>query len=266
MEQKCSPSKINEKYSCFSIDNLKKMGNVINKVYGTNINISCSDKVTLLEELSVYFPECKKGDYICWLKNPIIKNIDDSDIQYNTFRPYGPSKVEWLATNNINNVMDQYEYKYKDFKFLGCVSYDFEKYFPITNPQRIKHYYEKGFYKYGMVINLDKMSQSGSHWVSLYFDISQRTIYFFDSVGKKPKPLIENYIYKIKDLISDITKQNCEYRYNNIQHQFDDGECGVYAMNFIIKKLSGESFNNIINHVIRDNEMKKCRDFYFNYL
>jgi DNA polymerase/3'-5' exonuclease PolX len=41
-----------------------------------------------------------------------------------------------------------------------------------------------------------------------------------------------------------------DVRYNKIQHQFKNSECGVYSMNFIIRLLGGETFDEIVNNKI----------------
>ena len=72
--------------------------------------------------------EDKCSDQICWSKQKFMKNIDNSKLEeifHNTFRPPGPQgKFTWLDTFNINDVMEQYEKKYKDFKTKFLVSYE----------------------------------------------------------------------------------------------------------------------------------------------
>ena len=54
--------------------------------------------------------------------------MNDDDILNNTFRPEGPSnRYEWLSTTDINDVINQYQNKHKDFIFLGAVPADFEE-------------------------------------------------------------------------------------------------------------------------------------------
>ena len=56
---------------------------------------------------------------------------------------------------------------------------------------------------------------------------------------------------------------NYDVRYNKIRHQFKNSECGVYSMNFIIRLLHGESFDNIVENVTKDKDMNTCRQVYF---
>jgi hypothetical protein len=54
-----------------------------------------------------------------------------------------------------------------------------------------------------------------------------------------------------------------DVRYNKIQHQFKNSECGVYSMNFIIRLLGGETFDDIVNNITDDITMNNCRKIYF---
>ena len=54
-----------------------------------------------------------------------------------------------------------------------------------------------------------------------------------------------------------------DVRYNKIQHQFKNSECGVYSMNFIIRLLNNESFDHIVNNITKDDKMNDCRNAYF---
>jgi hypothetical protein len=54
-----------------------------------------------------------------------------------------------------------------------------------------------------------------------------------------------------------------DVRYNKKQHQFKNSECGVYSINFIIRLLKGETFNEITENITKDDEMNNCRNVYF---
>ena len=58
--------------------------------------------------------------------------------------------------------------------------------------------------------------------------------------------------------------KDIDIRYNPIQHQKGQTECGVYSINFLLRLLKGESFTEIIHRKMSDHEINKCRDYYFN--
>jgi hypothetical protein len=59
------------------------------------------------------------------------------------------------------------------------------------------------------------------------------------------------------------TSDEFDVRYNKIQHQFKNSECGVYSMNFIIRILEGDTFDDIINNITNDDKMNENRNIYF---
>ena len=42
-------------------------------------------------------------------------------------------------------------------------------------------------FQIGIVFNLDKHDQEGSHWVSMFIDLKRDGIYYFDSLYKRAK-------------------------------------------------------------------------------
>jgi hypothetical protein len=72
-----------------------------------------------------------------------------------------------------------------------------------------------------------------------------------------------NKILESNRYIKKILKGGFDLRYNHIQHQFKDSECGVYSINFIIRLVSGESFSSIINNITKDEDMNANRKVYF---
>jgi len=295
---KCAPSKKFIDESCFTLESLKLIASKYNEQNKTNkINITNNKKQLVSDLTNVFSKNCSTQS--CWLRLDIVKNINNEDILENTFRPEGPlKKYDWLSTTNIDDVLNQYEKLHKDFVFLGAVPNDFEE-LPILGLSNIdfNDFMNKGKTKLGMVINLDTHDQSGSHWVALYTDLSNNKLYYFDSVGKKPGKRIKkfnnkiiNFLYnkdnkdnlqigKIYGLINildnkkiknkylkllDKKLEKYDIRYNNIQHQQKNSECGVYSINFILRLAKGESFDDVTQNITTDDEINKCRKVYFN--
>jgi len=273
---KCAPGKNFTDNSCYTLDDLIKIAQEYNKIYNNSIEI-VNDKKTLLKSL---VSEMKKtydcDDQVCWLNTNIMKNL--SNVKKYTFRPEGPkSKYKWLSTSNINDVMYQYENIYPKFKFLGAVPYDFEE-LDFYDFKKLNLNNFSSMYPYfGMVINLDPHYKSGSHWVSLYGDFNKKHVYFFDSFGKPPRKKIRKFIRRLVNFMytnqynKKINFKSVELddlkdfriKFNDKQHQFKNSECGVYSMNFIIRLLKKETFDEIINEKLDDKFMNSCRNVYF---
>jgi len=286
-DTKCAPNKKYKEKSCFSIDDLKQIAYSYNKLHGNEIKIT-NNKRHLLEQLIKKIKtKYRCVNQLCWLKIDIVKNLNNKSINNYTFRPKGAkNKFDWLSTRDIDNVIYQYEKKYKSLKYLGTVPYDFESLTDLSIKNiDFNQLINSGKHKIGMVINLDYHYQSGSHWVALYADLLKKQVYFFDSFAKKPQKRIKNFITKIVKFIykyhfneelniisifdnninSYIKKKikKIDIRYNTKQHQFNDSECGVYSINFIIRLAGGETFDYITNNITKDDEMNKCRQVYF---
>lgn len=299
-DMKCAPSKKYSDGSCFTEDSLKKIASNYNKKNSNKIDLNLP-KAELVNELEKRL-ENKCSDQTCWLRLDIVKELDNEDILSNTFRPKGPSKkYEWLSTSHINEVIEQYQKIHNDFLFLGAVPLDFED-LPVLGISNLNFadLEKQGKTKIGLVINLDEHWKDGSHWVGLFTDLKANQIYYFDSLGKKPLKRTRKFVNKIakylyakkyneKLPINDILQKikqinktggkmaktdsnahlkklmdgNFDIRYNHIQHQFDNSECGVYSINFIIRLVSGESFDNVINNITKDEEMNANRKIYF---
>jgi hypothetical protein len=300
-QEKCAPSKKYKDGSCFTLDALKKIATNYNKHNKDKIDVNL-DKDELVDILEDKLKN-KCDEQTCWLRLDIVKQLEDEDIEENTFRPKGPTKkYEWLSTTHINDVVEQYMNVHKDFIFLGAVPYDFDE-LPVLGISNLnfKELEKNGKHKIGMVINLDEHYKGGSHWVALYADLKENQIYFFDSVGNAPGKRIRKFVNRITkylyekkynkklnvtdtinklkhlrkksknkeniniedDNIKNLLKGGFDIRYNTMQHQFKNSECGVYSINFIVRLVGGENFDTIVNNITKDEEMNKMREEYF---
>lgn len=295
-DKKCAPSKDYNEGSCFTVSDLKKMAIAYNifveqgKMEGEKIEIK-NDKKHLLSQLTKRL-ENICDNQICWLKQNFVKQMKDKDLLKNTFRPNGPDgKFEWLSTIHINDVMEQYEKKYPEFKFYGAVPMDFDE-LPFLGIKNINYdeIYNSGKKKIGFVFNLDEHWQSGSHWVSLYADLDKNIINYFDSYGKRPEKRVRKLVERIskwcyskdhckKDVCSELNESDSYMRtnsknkiekkmkvdYNHNRHQYKNSECGVYSLNFILRQLNGDSYQHITENKTLDDNMNECRDTYFKF-
>lgn len=300
-DMKCAPSKNYSDGSCFSLESLKKIASNYNKKNSNKIDTNLSKEDLVIELEKKLANKC--SDQTCWLRLDIVKELDNEDIESNTFRPKGPSKkYEWLSTSHINETVSQYQQVHKNFLFLGAVPLDFED-LPVLGISKLdfKDLENQGKTKIGIVINLDEHWKDGSHWVGLFTDLNNNQIYYFDSLGKKPLKRTRKFVNRIakylyakkyneKLPINDILQKikhvnkfggknnkaietnshlkklidgNFDIRYNHIQHQFENSECGVYSINFITRLASGESFDSVINNITKDEQMNANRKIYF---
>jgi hypothetical protein len=177
-------------------------------------------------------------------------------------------------------VLHQYELTHPTFKAFGPTPIDFD-----SRPKdesgkcvweelctfQLSNYLEKGKTKLGMVFNLDKHDEEGSHWVSLFVDLEERFIFYLDSAGNRIPKEIRTLVKRIqtqgmslssplnsysswsmtdKEINSSpIAKQGADLNlqrfkfYENypLEHQLGNTECGMYSLYFIITMLTGET-------------------------
>jgi len=177
-------------------------------------------------------------------------------------RPDGPKgATTWLNTSHINNTMKYYENLFPNFKFLGAVPQDCYQYTGCTLKNTpFDKLLAEGKDCVGIIFNLDKHNQSGSHWVALWLQLKKGQCYYCDSVGHKPLPDSKEYM----DSFVSWFPGKADVRINNKKYQRDSSECGIYSINFIIRMLNGEeTFDQIIDHSLTFQQINACRKIYF---
>lgn len=277
----CAPNKTkkigNKKITltCYSNTILQQMKNIWNR---TNVNkIKYTDPFDIWYFFkSVLNNSC--NNELCWLNyKPFQTYLKKNNIKNELFRPFAPNNwrsniYAWLSNIDIKEVLNQYEKEYPDFVFIGPSSIDFDdkKYFGVCVWEKLckfnlQEYYNKRKTKIGIIFNLSKHDEEGSHWVSLFIDIKKSFIFYFDSNGDSVPIRIKRLVDRIKEQ-GNLLKINFKFMNNyKVRHQNKDGSCGMYALYFIIK-LIREDYEpeHFIKNKIRDEEVQKYRKIYFN--
>jgi len=276
-DQRCAPGKTFENGSCIDLNSLIKLA----KAYNRDNPNDTTNKIKLIDNYENKNPvkykrfllkEFKKKVYKCktqrcWLEQGYVRNLTNSDknniLEY-TYRPTGPKgRFEWLNTLHIDQMMDQYANTHKEFTFLGAVPMDFDE-LPSIGIKNLNfdELVSKGVYKLGVVFNLDEHYKSGSHWVGLYADLKAGIVRYLDSYGIEPDERVVTFVNRI---LKYMRKKgiNATYDYNKIRHQFKGSECGVYSINFIVRMLRGDKFEDICNDKTNDDKINRCRNKYF---
>jgi hypothetical protein len=284
----CSPivaGKTPVKESCLTPDILNKIKDQYNKDHTDNpIN-----KKTLSDvwyELHNRLTECDSEE--CWLKE-----LDDEEmkeqIQQYIFAPKQPPEWaknpnEWLSNFELDDVMKQYEERYKCFEFLHPTTIDFDEKKSDTQCVSnelcnfsLESQIDNKKTKIGIIFNLDKSTESGSHWVSLFIDIENKFIFFFDSAGSYIPDEIKVFVDRVIEQGKQLEKKIRFKFYENypFEHQQGNTECGMYSLFFIITMLTGEydgkklktareKINFFKRKLISDKYVEKYRNIYFN--
>lgn len=210
----------------------------------------------------------------CWLRHQCIKHDLPHGIYLDNFSPKQPKEwkskpTTWLTSIDIEKVMQQYEKKYSDFRFLGPspIDYDQRKMFNQCVWEelcrfQLLDYKNKGITKIGVIFNLDPHTEDGSHWVALFINLKKRTVYYFDSYGDPPHKQITKFRKTVQKQAAHLGIK-LKYKLLKKRHQYKNSECGMYCLYFIIKMLEGKPVE-FFDKRIDDDYMVKMRNKFFN--
>jgi len=279
----CAIGRDNSGGSCFTIEELHSIASNYNDKNPKHKIALLPSKEEMVNELKKKLSEC--SDQTCW---PTLKFIKNKDELNEAFKPDGPAgQYDWLSTTEINECMERYMDVYPNFLFVGAVPIDIEdlSQFGVKNLDYDK-LAKKGKTKIGIIFNLDEHYKSGSHWVSFFVDTANKRIYYSDSAGKPPELRVKRLVKKLAEKWyqkdtgkkielpvasymnessgQNIIEQKYGIKFNKTQHQFGGSECGIYSLNFIIRLLRDDDFDEIHKNRVTDKEMNTCRKIYFN--
>ena len=273
-DMKCAPTKKFENGSCIPLNVLVDMANAYNKDNPNNkIELSTTYETVTPDKYKRYLVQqfkkklTKCTNQQCWTSQSFMKHLSEktkNDLKKETFRPKGPEgKFTWLNTNNIDQVMAQYETKYPDYKFLGAVPIDFDELedYGIRN-LNFKKVMDDGKSKLGIIFNTDPHYKSGQHWIAMFADLKKGVCYFFDSYGLPPEKEVRKLMNRIANFIVS-TGKTPVMDHNRMQHQGGNNACGLYSLNFILRMLRGDEFEIFNKKRITDKEVNECRQVYF---
>jgi len=270
----CSPSIKKNNFSCYSDSSLHMMKNFWNARH-PDVKINSNDGREIWNHLRENLAStCDRES--CWMRQNFMKGNLNVELKSYTFAPPSPeSWVDdpntWLTSVDIEKVMKQFEKGNNSFEFLGPSPIDFDTHkiygdcvWEELCKFQLHDCLTRNKKNIGVVFNLDPHYKEGSHWVALFIDIDRRFIFYFDSTGDSTPKEIKRFINKVKKQgkALDIKFENI-YE-NDVEHQKEDTECGIYALYFIISMLENKKPGDFLKKRITDNEMEKLRKLYFN--
>jgi hypothetical protein len=282
-----------DKTSCFTLKALQRLASSWNSTNPTNKihNVGRLQKRKLWQQLSdKMMTLCNGSDKeACWVDHLEGKRPSKEVAQ--SLRPLKPiewqsNEYTWLTNYDIEAVMEQYDFdvnKSYKYKFLGVYPIDFQAktvfgqcLFTEFCSLRISDFHKKGINFLGMITNLDKHDQSGSHWTSLFMCINPHLpcfgAYYYDSVGSKPPSEIMAFIASVKEQLRTIPgaeNKVFKVRYNKNRHQKGNSECGVFSMDYQVRWIEAlvrnhaTVFEDIVDIKINDDMIHKLRNVYF---
>lgn len=283
----CSPARFDQskkENTCMSVDELKSLARDFNITHGTKGKIKVTNnKRKLIKQFKEKLGKtCGEAEH-CWVQQDFVSTDTKKNILSKAFRPLKPrewynNRQTWLNTYDILKVMKQYEEKYKDLWFLGVFPIDFaskDKYGLCVASEMcdfdIAKIIPKGKTRLAMILNLDRHDQSGSHWVALYCGLDPKKpnfgIYYYDSVAYPPPKEVAVFMKTVEKQVGKVYGKDVldkfALRYNKVQKQFDNYDCGVFAEVFITQILKRLSFDEICRRMKTDKQINQLRDILY---
>jgi hypothetical protein len=251
------------KNSCFTpkaIDLLKNFYNQQNP----NKKIQSNSSKTILNTLQTITQDTCTND-ICLIKSFTTNKRDESMLKSLLFPPPQPAHWDdepdsWLSNFDIMDVLNQYENTHPQFRFIGPSSIDYDTKIEISpnksrcvckklcefqlndHIQYSKNKTKQPVEKIGIIFNMDPHDKRGSHWVSMFIDITENFIFYFDSNGNAIPKQIQKFSQTVMDQGKNMTPPKYFELHQNTktEHQMKNTECGMYCLYFIITMLLRE--------------------------
>lgn len=290
----------------FSKDTLIKLIDAWNSNRSDKITYKKSDNVRILSALlnEKIKPICDDKQYWCWpgvinkltrdaTTKEIIKTIEKKDLRPEMPISWCKNPIEWLSNYDIEDVMIQYNNDKKySYVFLGVFPIDFSEedkfgrclYSHICSLDMNK-YINKGIKYLGLITNLDKHDESGSHWTSTFIIIDPKNknygAHYYDSNAIKAPQYITKFVNNVKKALHlKYPKATFNTYENKRRHQMKNTECGMFSMAFQIRWLNAlikykllklpSPFldSNFKDHIVNDNKitdkvMEESRKYLF---
>lgn len=294
----CSPGtagKTIHKNTCFTPEIMIKLKAAYNNKFPKEEHITTENPNEIWQMLHDTLgkhseKKCKGKKENCWIDVLVTNAKMNEDIKDLLYRPEQPKEWannpdEWLSNYDIFEVAKQYEKPYPHFKMIAPTSIDFDDQ-PKDKRSCVSeelchfdlgHWKKQGKTQFGIVFNLDKHYEPGSHWVTLWIDVPANIIVFFDSAaGGLPteiESLIDRVVQQGKSLSPSVEFK--VYENGKHGHQKGNSECGMYALFFIITMLTGETpegkelsveerVQMFMKGNIKDERVFDYRDLFFN--
>lgn len=272
----CSPENKMNNYTCYSNEDLIQLRDMWNQRHPDQPLLTNDPKNIWVHLKHYYATICNKES--CWIRQ-MTKNTKLEEELLDSFAPKSPNEWkknpnEWLSSVDILEVMNQYEKKYKCFEFLGPspIDYDTHKLHGECVWEELCHFnladqIKRGKTKIGVIFNTDPHYKGGEHWISLFINIKKGTIFFFDSAGNAIPKQIKKFVNTVTEQGTKLTKPiHFVFDQNYpVEHQYQNTECGVYGIFFIVHMLEDKITSHYLKtHILKDKYMQHFRKVYFN--
>ena len=251
--------------SCFTDKQIKKIASAINKLSKKNKKI---DKIIIrnrtpsqiyqdIQDRITKHTSCDKEACILSLKDLMkIPEMEELKEQLKIQQPEEWKRDvkdnRWVSNWEIDDILYREDDNNDDFSYLGAVPIDFDKCSVSSDLCKfsLNKHMKKGHKRIAIVFNTGDSKGDGQHWISMFINMNDPCIYYFDSYGREPIDQVQTLI----DKIVEQARKNIRMMIKHNPHKFQVSgyECGMYCIHFIKEMLKGKIFEDDLN--IRINE------------
>ncbi len=274
----CAPGRQHDQNrSCLNPGDVNKLRLAWNRRHPSR-RIRKGSKKAVLSRLRELTKEVCPGE-ACWASRPFVTSSQTAKRAVSAaHRPMAPrvwlsSPNEWLTSDDIDQVMHQYEVAYPHFVYLGSSPIDFDAR-PRDRSEKcvwarlcdlsIANELRKGKTEMAVILNADPHYKEGSHWMTLFVNLSQRYIFYFDSTGDPMPAEVKRLVSRLKDEAKSLGL-DLDVIESRRRHQRENTECGVYALYAVSELLGGHHTPaSLMAKGIPDAEMFRFRKRFFN--
>lgn len=189
------------------------------------------------------------------------------------FKQSAPLDNSWLSNSHTDGILKQLmlEFPKKKFFAMPFQMIDFnehnmhgkkdENLGTIDLVEKIK----QGYLTFGVIINTDPHNRGGSHWFALYFELKNNefSLEYYNSAGQNPAPSIQEFLERTASDIKTRLHLPVRIVIHRVRHQQDSYNCGLFALYYIISRLSGVSPAWFQKNSISTEKMNNFRKYLF---
>jgi len=203
-------------------------------------------------------------------KDVIKKELETS------FKLNGPTDVSLLSNVNLDGTLRQWQIAYNEehpdakFYVYNFNMVDFKEHGDtLETVDIVSDVYKAGYRTAACIINTDRYSGRGIHWMALFVDMRADDLWsveFFNSAGNAPQKSYAEWLLKTKSDLEKIDKHPPIeiVRCIKVRHQNSRTECGVYSLYYVWARLMKDiPFAKFMESRISDQVMFEFRQHLF---
>ena len=276
----CSPGRTHdESGSCMTGSEVEELRLAWNKAHPGK-SIAEGSKSSVIRRLRALTRGSCKDD-ACWSTRRFARSSPGATAALaGAHRPMAPrawagNPREWLTSDDIDAVMHQYEKEYSHFAYLGASPIDFDAK-PRDSGDKcvwvklcdlsIANELAKGKTQMAVILNADPHYEDGSHWMTLFINLNERYILYFDSTGDPPPREVRRLVSRLRE---EARRLGLHLRLiiNKTAHQKQNTECGVYGLYVVSQLLEGrQPVQALVSKRVPDDAMFAFRRKFFNHM